>query len=221
MHLNKEFKKGYIMKLSINEPCHEDWNGMLPNNDGAFCLSCQKTVIDFSKKSIHEIKDFFKAIPQSNKVCGRFKTTQLEELSFDDFFEKFKKWHLPYKLVVILIFTFGLGLFSCQTSTTQQQQIQQTPPIDSTAQTTMGAILPTTTVTSETIIPNETHTMGEIAPEPKSVIKDTIKHKNQVKIKPDCQIKGAVSINIDSIPQKNNESIKDQDKLLLGKIRKD
>ncbi len=114
------------MKIAINEPCHENWNAMQPNNEGAFCLSCQKNVIDFSKKSLHEIKDFFSSITQSDNVCGRFKSKQLEELSFDDFFEKFKKWRLPYKLAIILVFTFGFGLFSCQTSTNNSTKTELT-----------------------------------------------------------------------------------------------
>ncbi len=117
------------MKIAINEPCHENWNAMQPNNEGAFCLSCQKNVIDFSKKSLHEIKNFFSSITQSDNVCGRFKSKQLEELSFDDFFEKFKKWRLPYKLAIILVFTFGFGLFSCQTNTTDAGLVTGEPVV--------------------------------------------------------------------------------------------
>lgn len=104
------------MKVSIDTPCHENWEAMQPNNEGAHCFSCQKSVIDFSQKSTHEIKLFFSSIADSQKICGRFKPEQLKELSFDDFFEKFKKWVLPHKLAVILVFTFGLGLFSCDTN---------------------------------------------------------------------------------------------------------
>ena len=104
------------MKISIDTPCHENWEAMQPNNEGAHCFSCQKAVVDFSQKSTHEIKLFFGSIADSQKICGRFKPEQLKELSFDDFFEKFKKWILPHKIAVILVFTFGLGLFSCDTN---------------------------------------------------------------------------------------------------------
>lgn len=101
------------MKISIDTPCHENWETMQPNSEGAHCFSCQKSVIDFSQKSTHEIKLFFGSIADSQKICGRFRPEQLKELSFDDFFEKFKKWILPHKIAVIMVFTFGLGLFSC------------------------------------------------------------------------------------------------------------
>lgn len=89
---------------------------MTPNEKGAFCLACQKTVVDFSKKTTKEIKSFFKTIPSTQKICGRFKEEQLTELTFDDFFERFKKWLLPKKVAVVLILVFGFSLFSCQTT---------------------------------------------------------------------------------------------------------
>lgn len=104
------------MKVSINNPCHENWDEMSPNEQGAFCLACQKTVVDFSGKTTQEIKDFFTLIPQTEKVCGRFRSDQLKQLSFDEFFIKFKSWILPKKLAVILFISFGLTLFSCKTT---------------------------------------------------------------------------------------------------------
>jgi hypothetical protein len=99
------------MKLSINSPCHENWDGMTPNEKGAFCLSCQKTVVDFSQKTIHEIKTFFAEVPKTESVCGRFEEDQLEDMTFDHFHNNFKKWHYFQKAAVIMFFVFGLSLF--------------------------------------------------------------------------------------------------------------
>jgi hypothetical protein len=104
------------MKVSINKPCHENWDIMEPNEKGAFCLSCQKSVIDFSNKTTNEIKSFFRSIADTEKVCGRFKEEQLTELTFDDFFARFKKWILSKKIAVVMFFVLGLSLFSCQTT---------------------------------------------------------------------------------------------------------
>lgn len=61
--------------ISIPEPCTEAWNEMLPENDGRFCLSCQKKVIDFSAMSDNEI---LQALSMAGKgCCGRFETSQL------------------------------------------------------------------------------------------------------------------------------------------------
>lgn len=104
------------MKVSINNPCHENWDQMTPHEQGAFCLAYQKTVVDFSHKTTQEIKDFFTNVPKSEKVCGRFRNDQLTQLSFDEFFVKFRSWILPKKIAVLLFFCFGLTLFSCKTT---------------------------------------------------------------------------------------------------------
>jgi hypothetical protein len=103
--------KNQVMKLSINNPCHENWDAMTPNEKGAFCLSCQKTVVDFSKKTIDEIKNFFAEVPKTESVCGRFEEDQLTDITFDHFHNNFKKWHYFQKTAVIVFFVFGLSLF--------------------------------------------------------------------------------------------------------------
>jgi hypothetical protein len=61
--------------ISIPTPCTEDWNVMTTNNDGKFCASCQKTVIDFSQMSDKELVDFFYHL--KGKTCGRFNEKQV------------------------------------------------------------------------------------------------------------------------------------------------
>src|SRR5438132_12349136 len=67
-----------LFRIHIPEPCHEDWNKMTSNQQGAFCKVCSKTVVDFSEKSSEEINKFL-ADNINKKICGRFKTTQLDE----------------------------------------------------------------------------------------------------------------------------------------------
>lgn len=100
------------MKISINEPCHEDWNKMTPNEQGAFCLACQKTVVDFSSKTIDEIKTFFVLKPKEESVCGRFRDKQLHELSFDDFITEFMSWKFLKRSAVLCFLVLGTTLFS-------------------------------------------------------------------------------------------------------------
>ena len=100
------------MKISINDTCHENWDKMTPNDKGAFCLSCQKNVVDFSNKTINEIKDFFRKKTDSGSVCGRFEEDQLTEMSFDHFFNQFKKWKYFQKFALIAFFVFGFNLFA-------------------------------------------------------------------------------------------------------------
>jgi hypothetical protein len=55
---------------------------MLPNAEGRFCNSCQKSVIDFTAKTDEEIQQFF--INNFNRpVCGRFNNTQIHRIVID------------------------------------------------------------------------------------------------------------------------------------------
>lgn len=66
--------KSYI---TIPNPCDADWNKMLPNETGRHCELCNKTVVDFTKMSDNEIKNYFlKNI--SKKTCGHFYKGQLK-----------------------------------------------------------------------------------------------------------------------------------------------
>ena len=63
------------IKITIANPCHEDWTKMTPTEKGKHCNSCEKEVIDFSEKSDEEI---FKLVRSGASMCGRFKNTQLD-----------------------------------------------------------------------------------------------------------------------------------------------
>jgi hypothetical protein len=111
-----------LMEISIKEACHENWNNMTPNEQGAFCGKCVKNVIDFSTKSLEEIKEFFTGREQQN-ICGRFEDKQLSALSFDAFFEHFRNFEFTKRFVVILFFTFGLCLFDASPAAAQSDSL--------------------------------------------------------------------------------------------------
>ena len=62
--------------LSIVDPCHEDWNKMTSVEQGRFCSSCQKTVVDFTTQTDEEIISFFNNY--NGRACGRFNDEQLD-----------------------------------------------------------------------------------------------------------------------------------------------
>jgi hypothetical protein len=64
-------------KIIIPEPCHEGWHTMQPNENGRFCNSCEKTVVDFTQMNREEIQHFFVA-KRGEKICGHFKISQVE-----------------------------------------------------------------------------------------------------------------------------------------------
>lgn len=62
------------ISINIPKPCHEDWTKMTPKDQGRHCLACNKTVIDFTKKTDESI---IKTIASNGNLCGRFKVQQL------------------------------------------------------------------------------------------------------------------------------------------------
>lgn len=64
--------------MKIESPCHENYQAMTPSNDGRFCGSCQKVVIDFTQMSTEQIKLHFQNTSEE-QVCGRFKSVQLNK----------------------------------------------------------------------------------------------------------------------------------------------
>ncbi len=65
------------VQLTIAEPCHQNWNQMLPEERGKFCLSCQKTVVDFTTMSDREVLNYFNTT--TGNTCGRFNDDQLNK----------------------------------------------------------------------------------------------------------------------------------------------
>ncbi len=63
--------------LNIPKPCHENWQHMTPTEQGRFCGSCQKTVIDFSRMTDDELLNYFSQASQH--TCGRFSNDQLNK----------------------------------------------------------------------------------------------------------------------------------------------
>lgn len=64
-------------KITIPKPYDEDWNKMAPNNNGRFCGSCSKNVVDFIKMLPDEIQVCFQ---RHSNICGRFKNSPLNSL---------------------------------------------------------------------------------------------------------------------------------------------
>jgi len=62
------------IKISIPEPCHENWQKMTVTEKGRFCSNCKKNVTDFTKASDREI---LLAYNKDENLCGRFNVSQL------------------------------------------------------------------------------------------------------------------------------------------------
>ena len=63
----------------INNPCHESWERMNPEEKGRHCGQCCKVVVDFTEMSNDAIATYLQQRTQE-KVCGRFKADQVAQL---------------------------------------------------------------------------------------------------------------------------------------------
>ena len=99
------------INISIPNSCHEDWNKMTPNQQGAHCKVCCKTVIDFTNKTDEELKKYF--LKRTNEsICGRFNENQITT-TFVKTENTIPKISLRKRLLFLAHIVFGSTLFSC------------------------------------------------------------------------------------------------------------
>lgn len=112
-------------KISIPEPCHENWDKMAPKDNGRFCLSCSKTVVDFSSMLPEEIQHYF-IQNQNNKICGRFKKTQLDNIIIQIPNRVLYSQNHYHKIFLLALFiAMGTTLFSCTDKNGNKKKIDK------------------------------------------------------------------------------------------------
>lgn len=102
------------IQLTIPTPCQQSWDKMTPNQQGRFCASCAKTVVDFSAMSDAELIQYFENL-KNEDVCGRVRPQQLNrELAAEvstivKVIEPAKKraWYWQYAAAFLLFFVKG------------------------------------------------------------------------------------------------------------------
>jgi len=129
------------IQIAIAEPCHENWDAMTPDQQGRFCGSCQKQVVDFTNMSDRQLAEFFKK-PSTGSVCGRFMTDQLE-----------RDIDIPRKRLPWIKYFFTIALPALFLSKASAQK------------RTMGVVArPQVKDTAKIITVTERRTLGEVSP---------------------------------------------------------
>lgn len=102
------------IQLEITDPCHENWAKMTKSEQGRFCASCQKQVVDFTMMTDRDIALFFKK-PSTGSVCGRFMNDQLN-----------REMEIPKKRIpwVKYFFQFTLPAFLLSMKATAQGRVK-------------------------------------------------------------------------------------------------
>lgn len=119
------------MKIYIPEPCHENWGAMTPNEQGRFCGSCKKTVVDFTNFSTEDIQNYFTK-HYGQKVCGRFKKQQLNSIDIQIPSVIFNQIPASRKFALALLLVFGTTLFSCTDNQGQPATLGEVKLVDTT-----------------------------------------------------------------------------------------
>jgi hypothetical protein len=175
-------------RISIPKPCHENWNEMLPGQQGRHCLSCCKTVVDFTHWETDDILVYLQQ-KNSEKICGRFNQDQVIEtspLQNEHLIQSVLQARMPLlrKIAAVIVICFGLlqggdsygqkitGKIACPRPA-RTEQLQGEP-----------AIQPDTAKQNQPVIADTTkpQIMGMIMPyqpkEQKAIKKTTIRKRN-------------------------------------------
>lgn len=121
-HVNYTMSKA--IQIKVPKPCHENWHNMTPKEQGRFCGSCEKVVVDFSKMSDQELLSHLsKAVGQP--VCGRFANDQLNR-NMAPIANK-RRFSLTY--VWNLLLATVLFFESCNDTTTGEPKVFEKPVI--------------------------------------------------------------------------------------------
>ncbi|MFB9078576.1 energy transducer TonB [Flavobacterium procerum] len=121
-------------KITIPKPCKKDWNQMTPTGDGRFCMNCSKTVIDFSVMLPEEIQHFF-IQNQNERICGRFKDSQLQTIQIQipsQVLYMQTKYHKMFLLALFI--AMGTTLFSCADKDGNKNKIDKIEIVDNIGQ---------------------------------------------------------------------------------------
>lgn len=110
------------MKVSIPKPCHEDWNDMTPENQGAFCKVCSKVVVDFSNMSDEEVIRYFENKKQE-KTCGRFRVSQLSPYELKINLREVAAHRSFPKIFAAAFFIIFSSMFVCKSDTGEPMQL--------------------------------------------------------------------------------------------------
>lgn len=112
------------LTLHVNDPCSESWKQMTPNQQGRHCMSCAKTVVDFTQMNDLELMDWWKNKKQEERTCGRFREDQLQREMPLPLVNQQTWWRKAIAFAAVLLFG-GVSLFG-QSSNTSNGIIEGT-----------------------------------------------------------------------------------------------
>ena len=147
----------HTITIHIPQPCHEDWQQMTPVNNGRYCQSCAKQVVDFSLMTDQQVLNYLSTA--ASRVCGRFAEDQLQRPLQPAKQEKKKIWWVAAALPLLMVF----GRATAQKKKAPTKKVVAIPA--TWAARTQGLISPKITpapTVGDTVISTGTHISGRV-----------------------------------------------------------
>ena len=162
------------MKVAIFEPCPANWEKMQIKLDARHCVQCDKSVVDFTKKSRAEIITYLIENPNGS-VCGRMNQQQfdIKEEDLPELISILSQPRFRANAFLILAVVCSSLFYSCETA--------------STGKKTIGKMK----IEKQTINPIE---KPKINPIDNTSIDDSLKKRKKQHIIPQVELMGEVSI---------------------------
>lgn len=122
-------KHQHPIQISIQQPCSEDWNKMTPQEQGRFCDSCQKCVVDFTGFTDEQLHQYFRK-HSGEKVCGRLQNWQLKRVVAlpPEPRNRFYRWFISLGFVVFLAELLGSEAKAQEPVTRHTQKYKKQKP---------------------------------------------------------------------------------------------
>lgn len=134
------------MKVAIFEPCPANWEKMQIKLNARHCVQCDKSVVDFTKKSRAEIITYLIENPNGS-VCGRMNQQQfdIKEEDLPELISILSQPRFRANAFLILAVVCSSLFYSCETASTGKKTIgkmkiekqtietQKSNPIDNTS----------------------------------------------------------------------------------------
>ncbi|PTQ96886.1 carboxypeptidase-like protein [Mucilaginibacter yixingensis] len=112
-----------IKHISIPQPCHEQWDNMKKEEQGRFCQSCAKTVIDFSVMTDQQVINYLSG---THNVCGKFDAMQFNTVNNKLYAQNLQQASWWKKLAIAGALTSMLPLFKAQAQDKPAQEQSDT-----------------------------------------------------------------------------------------------
>lgn len=146
--------------VKIPEPCHESWDKMTPTQQGKFCLSCNKEVVDFSQKSTNEIINYFQSRGNNKeRLCGRFDIKHVEQpLKKTKFYYRYFNWGLGLLVGVLQSCGWNMGRTTGEIDSTNT--LSEVAESQNNTSSLLGKVAPSIIDTSSKYV--DTQIMGNI-----------------------------------------------------------